>query len=61
MDDDRIIVVAEIQRLLGTMDNDQLNDVLGFIQHCQNVEKFTCPREKALIEIKEALKSGYSF
>ncbi len=61
MDDDRIIVVAEIQRLLGSMDNEQLNDVLGFIQHCQNIDEFTCPKEKALHEINEALKTGYNF
>jgi len=61
MDDDRIIVVAEIQRLLGSMDAEQLNDVLGFIQHCQNIDEFTSPKEKALYEINEALKTGYSF
>ena len=40
---------------------DELKEVIGYAKHLRQVREIVAPKEMAMLEIRQALKIGYSF
>jgi hypothetical protein len=61
MNTHRPIVVARLEEEIRKMDNRQLQEMIGYIDHCRQVSQFQDPKQRAMQEIRHALTVGYAF
>lgn len=54
-------VQIEIERRISKLDNKELSDLIGYLNHLDELRSLTSARQIAMNEIQTALKKGFTF